>query len=212
MTDGKKWYNGLKKHEVLAIQKLVELDMNMSKAYSLAKAEDYDVMDGAQKRRVGFLAGRFFRRPVIRKAVQTLLSEVMGPINDTLAYRIIKTYQLRAFYDPGEIINEKGELAVPLQELGELSVCVDGIDTKNTAYGSTSTVKLADRDKALEMLAKYMKLVQQEAPDQINLGVIYITEKKTPEQWAEDRRPVEILANVEVVEDNPDDGFDLDAI
>jgi hypothetical protein len=69
----------------------------------------------------------------------------------------------RAFYDPAEIVDGKGALLHPLEELSRrgLSVCIEGIETRINAQGiETVKVKLADRDKALEMLQQYIQMIR----------------------------------------------------
>ena len=89
-----------------------------------------------------------------------------------LEKRILDHWIRRAFFDPGEIINGKGALLRPLDELSKtgLSLCVDGIETRINAQGiETVRVKLADRDKALEMLQRYIQMIQP-ATQKIEIG------------------------------------------
>lgn len=84
-----------------------------------------------------------------------------------LEKRIMDTWLVRAFYDVADIVNEEGQLANTMQELKKLglSAVIDGIDIKPDKDGGEHIVyKLADKDRALEMLQKYIQMIKQ--PDQ----------------------------------------------
>jgi len=99
---------------------------------------------------------------------------------DVLEYRLIDTYITRAFYNPADIIDVDGYLIVDdLKKLGPLAVCVESIETEikgirqtKDDHGNVHTkelikkkVTLANREKALEQLSRYMKIMS----DQIEL-------------------------------------------
>jgi hypothetical protein len=115
-----------------------------------------------------------------RECVRAYTLFLTGNKKDTLEYRLIDTYMTRAFYNPGDIVNQDGHLISDnLKELGKLAICVDGIETEEKGFITITNedgkkeskpiikkkVKLADREKSLEQLCKYMKIMT----DQIEL-------------------------------------------
>jgi hypothetical protein len=92
-----------------------------------------------------------------------VLAEIIQRERLPLERRILDYWTRRAFYDPAEIVDGKGALIHPLEELSRqgLSVCVEGIETRVNAQGvETIKIKLADRDKALEMLQQYIQMIK----------------------------------------------------
>ena len=93
----------------------------------------------------------------------TELAETMKNARIPLEKRVVDTWMRRAFYDPSEILNDDGSLADTMANLSKegLSVCIDGIDVKPDKDGGEHYVyKLADRDKALEMLQRYAQIIK----------------------------------------------------
>jgi hypothetical protein len=91
------------------------------------------------------------------------LAETMKIARIPLEKRVVDTWMKRAFYDVADIVNTQGALKHTMDELQKrgLSVCIDGIDVKPDKDGGEHYVyKLADRDKALEMLQKYAQIIK----------------------------------------------------
>jgi phage terminase small subunit len=115
----------------------------------------------------------------IRDAVREHLDSVIGQYKDTLHYKIINTYQKRAFYDPSKYITKDGALKMSLEDMGEMSVIIDGIETTINTKGYSSTkVKLANREKSLEQLTKYMQLIVDKVD--VKVDVVTIGEPLKP--------------------------------
>jgi phage terminase small subunit len=98
-------------------------------------------------------------RAELSREIQSILAEKKIPLEK----KILDTYMVRAFYDPTEIIDLEGRLAISEKELRErgLQVCIDSINKKVSAQGDEYTeYKLADRDKALDMLQKYIQMIK----------------------------------------------------
>ena len=77
--------------------------------------------------------------------------------------RVVDVWMRRAFYDVADILDDNGSLVDTMANLSKagLSVCIDGIDVKPDKDGGEHYVyKLADRDKALEMLQKYAQIIK----------------------------------------------------
>jgi hypothetical protein len=104
--------------------------------------------------------------------MSSVIAEVLRRDKIPLEKRILDTWLKRAFYDPAEIIDSKGALLHPLEELSRsgLSVCVESVETRINAQGiETVKIKLADRDAALEMLTAYIQMVKPQT-QKIEIG------------------------------------------
>jgi phage terminase small subunit len=107
-------------------------------------------------------ASRLLTKPDIQKHMNDVIVGILKQEKIPLEKRIFDTWARMAFYDPAEIVDGKGALIHPLEELSKrgLSVCVEGIETRMNAQGETVKVKLADRNKALEMLKQYIQMIK----------------------------------------------------
>jgi phage terminase small subunit len=108
-------------------------------------------------------ASRLLTNVDIQEYMGTVIAGVLRRDKIPLEKRILDTWLKRAFYDPAEIVDGKGALLCPLEELSRqgLSICVEGIENRINAQGvEIIKVKLADRDKALEMLQQYIQMVK----------------------------------------------------
>jgi phage terminase small subunit len=108
-------------------------------------------------------ASRLLTKPNIQEYMSAVIADVLQRDKIPLEKRILDTWLKRAFYDPAEIVDSKGALIHPLEELSRrgLSVCVEGIETRISAQGvEIIKVRLAGRDKALEMLQEYIHMVK----------------------------------------------------
>lgn len=110
------------------------------------------------------IAHRLLTNVHIRAYIQKYLKEVLDTLDDTLDTRIIKTYAVRAFYNPSDIIDEDGKLRKKLKEMGGDAIIIDGIenDLKVDKRGNEHKnikIKLANRNEALKQLTAYRKLI-----------------------------------------------------
>jgi phage terminase small subunit len=108
----------------------------------------------------------------IQERLGAVLAGIMQRERIPLERRILDCWMKRAFYDPAEIVDRKGALLHPLAELGRrgLSVCIEGIETRVNARGvETVKIKLAGRDKALEMLQQYIQMIKPQT-QKIEIG------------------------------------------
>jgi phage terminase small subunit len=127
-------------------------------------------------------ASRLMRDPVVREAVNKLLRARQNREDDLNEYRMLKMLMTLAFYDPGDIIDKYGNLTKDLAELGDLSVCVAGI--KQTRNGKE--IKLYDRTKAVEMLARYLEIIRPAEGANIINPNVYLTAKEVEMMQAEE--------------------------
>jgi phage terminase small subunit len=135
-------------------------------------------------------ASRLLADVKVQEAMAAELTAVLAERRVPLEKRILDTWIIRAFYDPTEIIDLHGKLKITVAELRKkgLSVCIDSINKKMNQSGkSYIEYKLADRDKALDMLQKYIAMIKE--PDKnVNLnvgsGVLKVAATMSAEDWA----------------------------
>jgi hypothetical protein len=99
----------------------------------------------------------------IQDAVNTYVNSVVEINKGRAKVGIIELQKNRAFYDPADILNADGSLKYKtLDEVPEkVRSVIDSIETRwfgKDANVKTTNVKLANRDKALEQLAKILRL------------------------------------------------------
>jgi hypothetical protein len=108
-------------------------------------------------------ACRLLKDPKVQEALSDELSALLAEKRRPLEKRILDTWLIRAFYDPTEIISLNGSLKISEAELRKkgLQVCIDSINRKLNAQGMPYLeYKLADRDKALDMLRQYIQMIE----------------------------------------------------
>jgi uncharacterized protein YwgA len=102
----------------------------------------------------------FLRSAKGRSALKKYIENIIGETKDTLELKIIKLYMIQAFYNPADIIDDDGLLISPLADLGDLAYCIEGIEKTYSRAGEiVKKVKLVNRDKALEQLARYINIM-----------------------------------------------------
>jgi len=139
---------------------------------------------GYSERSAGTYAGKLLAMPVVKNAIKEFVTIYLGRLKEVISLQIVETERLRAFYNIGDIIDSEGRLVVRnLKDLGPLQACIDGIETKIINGEKQIKVKLADKDKAIDLLSKYVELMN--GPDEltINAGVLVIKPQKTKEEW-----------------------------
>jgi phage terminase small subunit len=130
-------------------------------------------------------ASRLMQRPEIKTAIRRLLKHMQPAEDEAAAAELIWLYRLLATYDPADIISATGKLTVSdLEKLGPLSKAIAGITTKINARGDeTVEIKLADRIKAMDSLAKYLRLIRPDVFLDAQVPVVILREKQTdPEE------------------------------
>ena len=109
-------------------------------------------------------AARLLQDASIQDALSAELEAVLKERRRPLEKRILDTWLIRAFYDPTEILDLHGTLKISVAQLRKrgLQVCIDSINKKLNAKGdSYLEYKLADRDKALDMLRQYIQMIEE---------------------------------------------------
>jgi phage terminase small subunit len=110
-------------------------------------------------------AAQILRIVNVKKEISRLLGELLQEAKIPLEKRIFEYWMVRAFYDITEIVDLKGALKLTEEQLREkgLQVCIDSINRKLNAQGQEIiTYKFADKDAAVEMLQKYIRMIREE--------------------------------------------------
>lgn len=174
----------LAKAKLNFIHNLIEQDFqDATKAYQRA----YPKASEESARRA---ASRLLTKVDTQQLLASELKAILAERRQPLEKRILDVWMVRAFFDPTEILDLHGNLKITEEDLRKkgLHVCIDSINRKLNAQGqSYLEYKLADRDKALDMLQKYIAMIKE--PDKnlnlvVGAGVLRVPEKLTPEEWA----------------------------
>lgn len=179
LKDVTPWDAGLKPKERLFLLEMCTSEENWlrpDKAYREI-TKKYDKKTGqtvyVDDRSASKGANRYLQKPKIKEALKKLLQQQQPELDEQNVYRVLHEMQTIAFYNPADIINDKGQLKKPLQELGDLAKCVTEI--KVTKYGTQ--VMLADRFKYIEAICKYLNLIRPEVQTEKVLQVIEVAPK-----------------------------------
>jgi phage terminase small subunit len=127
-------------------------------------------------------ASRLLTNTNIQQTITETLTEILKKDKIPLEKRLFDYWMKRAFYDITEIISIDGEMKLTDKELREkgLEVCIDSINKKIDAQGrEIITCKFADKDKAAEMLQKYIQMIKPAEQDiKVNGGlqIVRVTE------------------------------------
>jgi phage terminase small subunit len=134
-------------------------------------------------------ASRLLTKPYIQGYMAETLAEIIRRDKIPLEKRIFDYWVKRAFYDITEIIGIDGEMKLTDEKLREkgLEVCIDSINKKTDAQGrEIITYKFADKDKAAEMLEKYIQMIKPQAQDlNITGGISSLTPEERDKEIAD---------------------------
>jgi hypothetical protein len=123
----------------------------------------YEKVYGCTKKVASACASRLLKDANIQAIMAEELAAVLKEKRIPLEKRILDTWMVRAFYDIADIVDDQGQLVKTMDVLRKegLSVVIDGIDVKPDKNGDEHYVyKLADRDRALDMLQKYVQMIK----------------------------------------------------
>jgi hypothetical protein len=134
-------------------------------------------------------ANRLLAKPYIQQAIKMYVNSIMEINKTRAAIEILEFQRNRALYDPADIIDANGRLKYDsLDELPlEARMAIDGIETKyfgKDADRKVTTVKLANRDRAITDLKKTLRLDEESAEEKADRTikpVIHIEVKGTPQ-------------------------------
>lgn len=120
-------------------------------------------------------ANRYLQKPRIKEAIKKLLIQQQPELDEKNVYQVLHDMQVLAFYNPADVINDKGQLRKPLEELGDLAKCIKQI--KPGKYGLE--IELVDRFKYFEAACKYLNLIRPEEAKEVTLQVVEVPGKIT---------------------------------
>jgi phage terminase small subunit len=128
-------------------------------------------------------ASEILTYPNVKEYIRITLDSVVGTMKDVLEKRIIETYYKRAFYDIAQFMNSDGEINIDdINEAG-FGCIIDGVKKAKTVTTGenfdkveSAVYELADRDKALAQLTKYMNLINEKIDLDITTKVILTTQ------------------------------------
>ena len=105
------------------------------------------------------------KKPYIQAEISQQVGELLKQAKIPLEKQIFEFWMKRAFYDITEIVDLNGTLKLTEEELRAkgLHVCIDSVNKKINAQGKTTMVyQFADKDKAVEMLQKYIQMIREQ--------------------------------------------------
>jgi phage terminase small subunit len=108
-------------------------------------------------------ASRLLTNTNIQEIIAETITEILKKDKIPLEKRLFDYWMKRAFYDITEIIDVKGKMKLNDKQLRErgLTVCIDSINKKINAQGiETLVYEFADKDKAAEMLQRYIQMIK----------------------------------------------------
>lgn len=112
-------------------------------------------------------SSRMLRKAKVKTAIGMLLKQTQQEIDETNTYRILFMLNLLATYNPADILTSDGQFVKDIRDLGPLAFCIKSIERQYNKNGDCVGVKvnLADRDKYINMLTKYLSLVREVTED-----------------------------------------------
>ena len=142
------------------------------KAYNMAKLPEAKTRAATKAR-----ALRILKKEKVQIAIDNFVNSVVDINKQRARITIMDLQTKRAFFDPAELINADGSLKYQtLEEIpAELRAIIDGIETKwygKNADVKTTTVKLADRNRAIADLKKMFRLDEETQEEKANNAVI----------------------------------------
>lgn len=112
-------------------------------------------------------SSRMLRKARVKTAIGLLLKQTQVEIDEMNTYKILYMLDLLATYNPADILTSEGEFVKDIKDLGPLAYCIKSIERQYDKNGDFIGVKinLADRDKYINMLTKYLSLVREVSED-----------------------------------------------
>lgn len=167
---------GLTLGEARFVAEYLTNGFNATKAYMTA------VNARCTRKYAGAKGAALLQKSETKQAISRYMAAWLGEKKEKLEVGIISVLWARAFYDPANFINPDGSPRFESwdQIPKDWRTAVDGIETKfygKDADRSITTMKLADRERSLEKLARYISLFAADQVDH-NLNMSAETENK----------------------------------
>lgn len=166
LEEDSKWFKHLKAQQKLFVAEYCTNGFNAEQAASKVSNRDK--------------ASKFLEQPSINGAIEEFVDMVLSDRASKLEAKITDVLWKRAFYNPLDFIDEKGQpltgdgspyfpddfdLTEYKRRLGEWAVVIEGITTQMHPRNpdmKAVTVKLADRNQALKQLSQYVGMAREE--------------------------------------------------
>jgi len=120
---------------------------------------------GYSQRTANRLASHLLSKVDIQNEISSQIEAILEQSKVPLKKQLFNYWMKRAFYDVTEIIDLQGEIKLTEEQLREkgLYVCIDSVNKKINAQGETIiTYQFADKDKAADMLQKYIQMIKEQ--------------------------------------------------
>ncbi len=120
-------------------------------------------------------ASRLLADVRVKEKIDELKAKLSGEAGITIE-RILSHISMMAFADRTLIYDDSGQLRPIAEWPADVRACLEGIDIEEqaTGFGRTKKVKLASKDKWVEMLMKYTGLYEkdnkQKVPKKLVIG------------------------------------------
>ena len=117
------------------------------------------------KRSASSIGEENLRKPEIQAEISKQVESLLDQLKVPLKKQIFDFWIKRAFYDVTEIIDLNGVIKLNEEQLREkgLYVCIDSVNKKVNTNGETIiTYQFADKDKAVEMLQRYIQMIREQ--------------------------------------------------
>lgn len=116
------------------------------------------------------------KKKALMPAIKKLLKIVQEQLDEENAYKVIHDIAEIALFNPGEILDSDGTLKKSIEDLGSKAKCIAQIIPQKDL---PPRIVLADRDKYIEKLLKYLNLVRPETQVEVKLPVVEVAPKVT---------------------------------
>lgn len=175
------WDAGLKPKErlfVLQYCAVAETFLNASESYRAVWTKiDKETGERIEPTPETCAANGSKKKKQLMPAIKKLLEIVQQQLDEENAYKVIHDIAEMALFNPADVINSDGSLKDNLEAMGNKAKCIAQIIPLQQ-QGRVRVV-LADRDKYMDKLLKYLNLVRPETQVEIKLPVVEVAPKMT---------------------------------
>lgn len=130
-------------------------------------------------------AARLLQNVSIITAKRKLLLLAQNQTDEDAVYKALAITRHLAFFNPLDVINEKGDLATKtLAELGDMALCIREIEKNVDRNGRKYTkVRLVDRYKYMRLYGEYLRIVRPENQERGYTPTVLMPEKMAEDAW-----------------------------
>ena len=120
---------------------------------------------GYSSRSAKQIGARLLSKDDVQKEISAQIETLLEQTKIPLKKQLFDFWMKRAFYDITELIDPKGVMKLSTEQIRKkgLQVCIDSINRKINSRGETIiTYQFADKDKAADMLQKYIQMIREQ--------------------------------------------------